>query len=262
MIKRDELIKTIEGTIGNDLVKRARIFDPYANGVQVQGKEEVAKVALGVSVNVNFLNEAIDAGAQFCIFHHGLDLTTHNIVSSRMHPGLQKRLKLVFDHDLTVAGYHASLDIQPEFGNSATIIDLLGAKRLDIPYFDGWGWVGEFEKPIAVEKIAEQLSEIMSHDIFAVYGGKDKVKRIGVSTGASKPYSKEIWEILDLEIDAHISGEIIEPGPAQAMDIEYNYFSCGHYATEVFGVQELGKKLKSKYKDKLEFEFIDIPNPL
>lgn len=262
MIKRDELIETIEKTIGKDLIDRTRIFDPYANGVQVRGNEEVTKIALGVSVSVNFLNEAIDAGAEFCIFHHGLDLTNHNIVASRMHPGLQKRLKLVFDNDLTIAGYHATLDIQPEFGNNATIINLLGAKRLDIPYFDGWGWVGEFEKVVSVEKIAEKLTEIMSHDIFAVYGGKDKVKRIGVSTGASRPYSKELWEILDLGIDAHITGEIIEPGPAQAMDMEYNYLSCGHYATEVFGVQELGKRLKSKYKDKLEIEFIDIPNPL
>ena len=43
---------------------------------------------------------------------------------------------------------------------------------------------------------------------------------------------------------------------------EINYFACGHYATEVFGVQELGKVIKSRFKDKLEVEFIDIPNPI
>ena len=47
-----------------------------------------------------------------------------------------------------------------------------------------------------------------------------------------------------------------------AKDAGFNYFAAGHYATEVFGVQELGKKLKAHYKDQLEVEFIDIPNEL
>ena len=40
------------------------------------------------------------------------------------------------------------------------------------------------------------------------------------------------------------------------------YFVCGHYATEKFGVQELGKKIESKFKPKVEVEFIDIENPI
>ena len=43
---------------------------------------------------------------------------------------------------------------------------------------------------------------------------------------------------------------------------EINYFACGHYATEVFGVTELGKKVKEQFKDKIELEFIDIENPI
>jgi putative NIF3 family GTP cyclohydrolase 1 type 2 len=110
--------------------------------------------------------------------------------------------------------------------------------------------------------LAQKLSELTSHDIFTVYGGPEMVKRIGVCSGGCKPYDRELWEIIDKQIDAHIAGEIIEASVGQAQGVGYNYYACGHYATEVYGVQELGKRIKAHFKNKLEVEFIDIPNIL
>ena len=262
MVKRDDLITTINTIIGEDLVKEAQFKDSYANGVQIVGNEEVTKVALGVSTSLEFLQEAVSTGAEFTITHHGLDLTSHNIIASRLHPGIQELLTSAITNNLTVAGYHFSLDSHSEIGNNATIIRELGANRLDITYSGGWGWVGEFDKPRDVKELANQCSDLFNHDIFAVYAGSKKIKRIGVCSGGAKPYDRDLWEIIDNRLDLHLSGEIIEAGPGLAKGIGFNYFSCGHYATEVFGVQELGKKIKEHYGDKLEVEFIDIPNPL
>lgn len=262
MVKRDELISFIENTLGADLLTKARLKDIYSNGVQVRGGDEVDRVALGVTMTHDFLVESVAAGAQFCLTHHGLDLTSHNIVASRMHKGLQADLKYIFDHNLTVAGYHYSLDAQPDFGNNAVLIKELGAKMTGESYYDEWGYVAEFKNPILATELASALAGITSHDIFSVYGGPELVKRIGVCTGGAKPYDRELFEIIDKHIDAHISGEIIEPSINQAKGVGYNYFACGHYASEVFGVQELGKKIKEHFKSKLEVEFIDLPNPL
>jgi len=262
MIKRDELIKTIHKIMGSDLLKEASIKDKYANGVQIMGDEEVTKLALGVSTTMDFLTEAVATGAQFTITHHGLDLTSNNIVASRLHSGIQRQLSYALKNSLTIAGFHYSLDVHPEIGNNATIIRELGAKKLNIPYSDGFGWIAEFDKPRDVKDLAEQCSELFNHDIFAVYAGPEKVKRIAVCSGGAKPYSRDLWEIIDNQVDLHLSGEIMEASPELARGIGFNYFSCGHYATEVFGVQELGKKIKKHYGDKLEVEFIDIPNPL
>ena len=262
MVKRDDLIGKIEDLIGVELIARARLKDIYSNGVQIHGSSDVNKIALGVSLTHDFLTEAVAAGAQFCLAHHGLDLTSHNIVSSRMHSGLQRDLKYIFANNLTVAGYHYSLDAQREFGNNATITKELGATITTESYYDEWGFVAEFDNPISATVLATRLAEITTHDVFTIYGGPKMVKRIGVCTGGAKPYDRSLFEIIDKKIDAHISGEIIEPGIAQAEGVGYNYYAAGHYATEVFGVQELGKRLKSYYGDKLEVEFIDIPNPL
>jgi putative NIF3 family GTP cyclohydrolase 1 type 2 len=171
-------------------------------------------------------------------------------------------LEYVFKNRLTVAGYHYALDAHPELGNNAVILRELGADRLEEPYLDGWGWVGEFAEPRDVKLLADQCSDLFDHDIFAVYAGPDKIKRLGVCSGGAKPYGSHLWEIMDKKIDLHITGEINEPSPELAKGIGYNYFAGGHYATEVFGVQELGKRIKEKYQDKLSVEFIDIPNPL
>ncbi|MFH2085432.1 MAG: Nif3-like dinuclear metal center hexameric protein [bacterium] len=262
MVTRDELIQKIHHLIGEELVEKANKLDENANGVQIHGAEKVTKIALGVSTSLDFFQEAAASGAQFCLTHHGIHLSSRYLYNARLDQSQQNILKYVFAHNLTVAGYHYTLDVHPEIGNNATIINLLGAKRLEIPYFEGWGWVGEFEKPQDVKKLADKLAKITSHDVFAVYGGKSKVKRVGVCSGGAKPTGITLHEIYEKGIELHIAGEIAEGGPGIAKDAEFNYFSAGHYATEVFGVQELGKKLKSHYGNKLEVEFIDIPNPL
>jgi len=262
MVTRDELTKYIEDTIGHDLLTKANKLDPRANGVQVIGKDKVEKIVLGVSCSLEFLTEAVSAKADYCLFHHGLDLATSSLVGSVLNISQQQQLKLVFSHELSVAGYHYVLDAQSEFGNNATIIKLLGAKRLDMPYFEEWGWVGEFTKPVKSTELAAKLADITSHDVFAVYGGKNLIKRIGVCSGGAKVFGNNLKEILEKSIDVHVTGKIAEGSPALAKEAGFNIFVAGHYATEVFGVQELGKKIKEKFGDKLEVEFIDIPNIL
>lgn len=262
MVTRDELITFIENTIGTDLVSKARIKDIYSNGVQIHGVENVSKIALGVTLTHDFLVESVAAGVQFCLTHHGLDLSSHNIVGGRIHGGLQRDLQYIFENELTVAGYHYSLDAQPEFGNNSTLIKELDATKTDEPFFDDWGYVAEFKSPVKATILADKLASITSHDVFTVYGGPTNIKRLGVCTGGAKPYDRTLWEIIDKKLDGIVSGEIIEPSIAQAMGVGYNYFAAGHYATEVFGVQELGKKLKENFGGKLEVEFIDLPNPL
>lgn len=262
MIKRDELVSYIEKTIGHDLIAKARTKDIYSNGVQINGSNEVKKIALGVTMSLDFVEESVASGAQFCLTHHGLDLTSHNIVASRFHIGTEKTLKFIFDHNLTIAGYHYSLDAQPEFGNNAALINELGGVKTAETFFDDWGYVATFPTPVPVTELADRLAKVTSHDVFSVYGGPNSIARLGVCTGGAKPYDRTLIEIIDKKLDGIVSGEIIEASINQAKEVGYNYLAAGHYATEVFGVQELGKILKEHFGSKLEVEFIDIPNPL
>lgn len=258
MIKRDELIQFIYQTIGEELMKKALMKDEVANGVQWLGTETVNKVALGVSLNEEFLLEAVKNGAQCCIFHHGFDTRVWN---SRFPTFSQKRLKVMVENKLTVMGFHYALDSHPEIGNNATIIKLLGAKIKE-PLFDEWGYTAEFDQLQPIEQIKTRCEKLFNHKIFSVESGPKMVKTIGVVSGAGKPAMAELAEMETKGVQLYISGETSEWVVHQMKESGINYFCGGHYATEVFGVQQLGKKIKAYFKDKLEVEFIDIPNEI
>lgn len=258
MIQRDALVNFIFGTIGKDLLKFSEQKDELANGVQILGGKAVDTVTLGVSLNEDFLKEAVAAGSNFCIFHHGLDVRTYR---SRFPIYAQKRLRIIFTHNLTIMGFHYALDAHPTIGNNATIIRKLGAKRKDF-LFEDCGFTAVFSKPQSVSELANKCSKIFEHDIFAVYSGPEKVTTIGVVSGAAKPYAEHILEMQANGVELFITGETSESVPNKMKEARINYFACGHYATEVFGVQELGKRVKSRFRDRLEVEFLDIPNPI
>lgn len=258
MVKRDELIRAIEQMIGEEWLTKAEAKDDLANGVQILGQEEVKRVVLGTSLNEDFLLEAIKVQAQMCIFHHGFDVRTYK---SRFPVFSQKRLRLIFEHKLTVMGFHYALDAHPELGNNAVIIRELGARRKE-PLFDEWGYTAEFDRPQAVEALSKKCAQLFSHDVFAVYAGPKQVKTIGVVSGAGKPDAQVLAELEAKGVELFISGEPSEGVPHKMKESGINYFACGHYATEVFGVQELGKKIKERFQNDIEVEFLDIPNPI
>ncbi len=258
MVKRDELIKFVYQTIGDDLLKKALEKDEIANGVQFLGAQAVGKVALGVSCSEDFLLEAVKSGAQFCIFHHGFDVRTWK---SRYPLYAQKRLKVIFANQLTVMGLHYVLDAHPKIGNNATIIKELGAK-IKQPLFEDWGYTAELSAPQPVDKLAKQCAELFHHDVFSVLSGPKMVKTIGVVSGRGTPEAEHIAEMEQKGVELYISGETSEWNVHQMKESGINYFCGGHYATEVFGVQELGKVIKTHFKDQLEVEFIDIPNEI
>ncbi len=256
MIKRDELIKFIYQVIGKEMMEKAAKVDEVANGVQVLGKEQVSKVALGASLTEEFLKEVVKRGANFCVFHHGLD---PRAIKSRFPLCVQKRLRIIFQNNLTVVGLHYALDAHPLIGNSAVIIKKLGAKIVDSLY-EEWGFVARFSVSQDVKKLRDKCQKIFNHDVMTFFAGPTKIKIIGVVSGGGVPHIEHLEEMIEKRVELFISGEAHESSPGKMKESDINYFLGGHYNTEVFGVQELGKKIKSHFGNKVKVEFIDIPN--
>ena len=259
MITLKNLNDYLNSLFGEDLVQKARKKDPYlANGLQLPGKEKIRKVVLGTTATEEFLQEAVKAGADSIIVHHSLPLFhAYKLVS----PYLYKRLKVLIKNDLSLFGFHYILDAHPKLGNNAQIIQKLGAVRKE-PFFDEWGFMAEFKTAQTRELLSKKLAVLFSHDIFVINGKKDMIKSIGVVSGGGIPHEREIQEVIDADLDAYLTGEVKESTVGIFRELGVNYFACGHYATEVFGVQALGLELKKHFADKLEVEFLDVPNPL
>jgi len=260
MVTSDAVTQAVEEIIGADMLAQAAVADEGPNSVQIKGRAQVSTIALGVSCSPEFVRKAIEINADYLICHHGL-FTNHDVVRGRF-DAIETRLKLIIKNDLTLAGYHYALDAHPDLGNNAQIIKKLVARPTGESYFDGWGWIAEFAMPITVDELTSRLNSITKHEAFVVKAGPNKIKRIGVCSGGAKPRGESLMEIIDKHIDAHITGEITESSPSHAEEAGFNYFSCGHYDTECFGVQALGKELSKKFGIDVSVKFVDVPNIL
>lgn len=257
-MKRSKLISFFQGFWGKDFLKKWQAKDEFgANGFQVEGAEEIKKIALGVSLNQDWLNQALYWGADTCIFHHGLDL----VFPQKLMPGyLQGRLKSILENNLNIFGFHGVMDAHPKYGHSALILKKLGAQVLGT-IFDEWGWYGDFKEKKKLITIGNRCHDLFDNEVFVVGKPEQLIKRIGVVSGGGLPSREELANLVAKEIDLYVSGVISESRPHLFSESGLAYFACGHYATEKIGVLELEKNLKKAFPG-LKIKFIDIPNPL
>ena len=63
--------------------------------------------------------------------------------------------------------------------------------------------------------------------------------------------------LLENNIDTLVTGELRQHHFNMAQELGLNLYPCGHYATEVFGVQALAAEIAAKFK--INWQFIEQP---
>jgi len=228
-------------------------FEDYGpNGLQVPGSDEVTKVVTGVSAQLELFERAAGAGAQLVLCHHGLFWNFH---PRALTPAMKRRLGVLFEHDISLAGYHLPLDAHPEVGNNALICEALGLERGE--RFGDVGWVGRSQPGVAFPEFRERCVAVFGQDPFVWDAGPDVVHSVGVVSGAAH---SSLMDAIALGLDAFITGEPAEHTMADAREGSVHFLACGHYATETFGVKRLGALLEERFA--IAHEFVDLPNPI
>lgn len=241
----------------NDYLEIAKYKDASLNGLQVEGKAQVEKIALGVSCNAKLFEAAKEKSCDLILVHHGL-LWEKRWQYLR---GVQKqRVKFLFDHDISLAAYHLPLDAHPEIGNNSQGLQKLGVKRKGpFGFYDGQylGFWGELNGKVSLSKFKEQVNKVFGARSLFSSAGKMMVQSVAFVSGAGR---SALEEAIEKEIDVYITGESNESVPALAEEAGINFLASGHYNTEKFGIMALGDLLAKKFK--IKTEFIDIPNAL
>ncbi|QJR22705.1 hypothetical protein BREVNS_1955 [Brevinematales bacterium NS] len=217
------------------------------NGIQIEGKKEPSLLAVGVSLNMAFLREAVAQGADMVLVHHGF----FGKDFFRLKGFLRQRVAYALEHNLTVMGYHLPLDAHPEYGNSAVIAKNLGLsieRRVDV------GYITSYEKPVLWETFEKRLQSLFPHSRLQVYRQNEEVQRVGIMTGGAASFLKAF----EGEIDTFLCGETKEQTLHEALEMGITFVNAGHYYTETFGVQALARYIEKKWG--LPHVFIDVPN--
>jgi dinuclear metal center YbgI/SA1388 family protein len=253
MAERDAIIEFLD-----DLLD-ARAFDDYGpNGLQVPGAAEVTKVATAVSAHQELFEKAAGTGAQMVLCHHGIFWGSRNgPIDERM----KRRLKTLFDADMSLAAYHLPLDAHAEVGNNALICRALGFEPAE-PFGDAGGrpigWIGRATDGVPIAELIDRCRATFDRDdILHFPGDRDPVRTIGVVSGGGDGFFEDA---IDLGADAFVSGEPSEPAMADARESGVHFIAAGHWASETFGVRRLGELVAARFG--VEHEFIGVPNPV
>lgn len=234
-------------------------FEDYCvNGLQVPGPDTVETIATGVSAHVELFERATADGAQLLIVHHGLFWGPG---VRTIDAALKRRLEVLFEEDLALAGYHLPLDAHPRLGNNALIARGLGATELE-PFARHKGATIGFVarlpgEGMSSEELGRRVHELTDREPLQFDFGPPLIERVAIVSGAGGDF---IAEARDANAQALITGEAPERAMADAREAGIDLLAAGHYATETFGVKALGEHLAERFS--LRHVFIDVPNPL
>jgi dinuclear metal center YbgI/SA1388 family protein len=248
---RDEIVQYL-----NEYLQIDKFKDYGPNGMQVIGRPEVQRVAIGVSANLECFRLAAEGRADMLLVHHGLFWENMPREIGSM---MKARLKLLFDHDITLLAYHLPLDAHPEVGNNVLWLQRLGFEvegvNLGIARGKAIGATGIAFQGITLSDLVEQVGQIASSTPRLYAYGPQTVHRLGVITGGGEGY---LLEAIAQGCDTFLTGEVGEPTESYAREEGVNFIAAGHYNSEKIGVQALGELLSAQFG--VETFFCDVPN--
>jgi dinuclear metal center YbgI/SA1388 family protein len=240
----DRLLRTAE----------VKDYDGAVNGLQVQNRGTVTRIAAAVDASLATVRLALAAKADLLIVHHGL-------FWGKTQPWTGKRyelLRTLLEGNLAVYSSHLPLDVHPTLGNNARLCAALGLKGMRPFFHDHGQFIGlQARAKISRTDLTSRLHRATGAKALVIPGGPSVCRRIGVVTGGA---GSELRKAAAEGVDAFITGE----GPhwtfALAEELGLNVLYGGHYATETFGVKALAAHLAAKFD--LSWAFVDYPTGL
>jgi dinuclear metal center YbgI/SA1388 family protein len=250
-MQRSELVKWLDSYL-----ETAKIPDGSVNGLQFEGKEEVARVACAVDSTLATIEAAAESGADFLIVHHGWFWKN---VQPIVGP-LAKRVKAAAAANLNVYVSHLPLDVHPEVGNNIQLAKFLSLKNIEPFGLDknlSLGFSGQLPVPLSLQDLADSVQKITGEVCLVHGGGKPQVSSIGIISGGAAGF---VDQAALAGLDCFITGEPSHANFSDSFEYGINTIFCGHYESEVFGVKALCIKLEDTFG--LPWQFLHLPTGL
>ncbi len=240
----------------NDYLRIDDFKDISLNGLQVEGADEVQKVAVAVDSSQSTFEQAASMGADMLIVHHGL-FWGRQIPITGIH---KKRVKYLLDKDISLYAAHIPLDAHKEVGNNWGLAKILAMTELqDFGEWQGMpiGVKGIFPTPLSLKDLADLLEKELGESVLVHAGGQMEIASLGIISGGAA------WDVVtaaEQGLDAFLTGEPKHETFYESFERGINALYAGHYMTETVGVNLLAKKLRDEFG--LATEFILLPTGL
>ncbi|MGA9451906.1 MAG: Nif3-like dinuclear metal center hexameric protein [Verrucomicrobiia bacterium] len=234
--------------------KEVQDYEGAVNGLQVENRGDVRRIAATVDASLATAKRAIAVGADLMIVHHGLFWSTRQPWTGKNH----ELLRLLLENNLAVYSSHLPLDAHPKLGNNAQLCAALGLKKLK-PFFFSHGQTIGFKSQAGISRaeLARRLTRATGAKPRILPGGQNVCEKIGVVTGGA---GGDLKQAVEEGVDTFVTGEGPHWTYAAAEELGLNVLYGGHYATETFGVRALAAHLSQKFN--VPWKFLDYPTGL
>lgn len=238
----------------NQILRPQDFKDYCPNGLQIEGKKHIKRLALGVSASLDVIDIAIEQNADALLVHHGYFWRGENEALVGIKGA---RIKKIIKNDLSLLAYHLPLDAHKNYGNNVQLAKLLGLELIDTfgPTKPKLGVYGSLETPLSATEFSQLIEKTLMRNPTLIEGTQEPIKCVAICSGAAQDF---ITDAANLGTQAYISGEVSERTYHEAKELGINYYAAGHHATEKFGVQALGEHLSEKFA--IETFFVNSSN--
>jgi len=250
-MKRDDLVRWLDDVLAIDAYP-----DPSLNGLQVEGADEVRKVAFAVDASMSTFEQAADVGADLLITHHGLFWGGAEPIRGMM----GRRVRYLLERDISLYAAHIPLDAHRELGNNWGLARILGMDALE-PFGDWQGHAigvkGVFPTPVSLRDLADTIEKELGEAVLVHAGGPMEVGSLGIVSGAA---ARDVVTAADEGLDAFLTGEPKHDVFHVPFERGINALFAGHYMTETVGVNLLKARVAEEFG--LATEFLLLPTGL
>ena len=235
-------------------------YPPAVNGVQLENRSEITKVAAAVDFSRRIVDLTIDSNANLLIVHHGMFWGGLRPITRQFYD----RIAPLIRHDVAVYASHLPLDCHPELGNNVLLARELGLEpRGGFARFQTIDVGVQGETKVETKALVERAQAVARRhggDVIAPSFEDARVtRRWAICTGAGAD-AATLREAADAQIDTLIVGEGPHYTAVDAADTGLVIIYAGHYATETFGVQAVAAHLSDQFG--LEWTFLEAPTGL
>lgn len=236
------------------LLEADRFRDYCPNGVQVEGRSEIRRIASGVTASQRLLEAATAWGADAILVHHGYFWRNEDAAIA----GIKKRrIAHLLQHDISLLAYHLPLDAHAELGNNAQLGKLLGFIEQGRFGEQDIACHGELAKAQTLAQLTQHIADRLQRAPLVIGDANRNISRIAWCSGGAQGYFEAAAA---LGVDAFLTGEISEQNVHVAEETGIAFIAAGHHATERYGVRALGEHIAARFG--VEHRFIDQDIPV
>jgi dinuclear metal center YbgI/SA1388 family protein len=250
-ISRHDLVNWL-----NDYLSIKKIPDVSLNGLQLEGHEQVSRIAVAVDSTLATIEEAVASGSDFLIVHHGWFWKEVQPITGP----LAKRVKAALAGNLNLYAAHLPLDVHVEVGNNAVMAKALSLQNLEPFGVDrgiAIGVKGTLPVPQSLQDFADNIQKMTGEVCLVHGGGTPMVSSVAILSGGGAGF---VAQAAEAGVDTFLTGEPEHAHFSDAFEHGINTIFAGHYESETFGVRALAVKLEDTFG--LPWQFLHLPTGL